>query len=357
MTESAQDLDYLEFAPNQDGIHQLDTARLRAYLAENLAGFDGSLEVRRLKGGASNPTYVLTERNDAGMRRYILRKKPPGTLLQSAHQIEREYHVMDALRTSDVPVPNVRLLCENIAIIGTPFYIMEFLEGRIFQDITLPDMTVAERSKIYDSFITVMAKLHSVDIDAAGLRNFGRPGNYFERQIARWIKQYRDAETETIADMEMLIAQLPGLVPTDAATAIAHGDFRLENLMFHPTEPRATALLDWELSTLGHPLADLAYACIGYRANIPFYGSLQGADLQALGIPCEEELVRSYCRLTGRDGIEGWNFFLAFSLFRLASIAQGVFHRGLGGFGTGHSASIVNATPLIAAYSVAALHG
>lgn len=310
--------------------HRLDEAALDRWLAANVEGSRGPLSVSQFKGGASNPTYLLS----AGGARYVLRKKPPGLLLASAHQVDREYRVMKALGEVGFPVPRMRALCEDDAVIGTSFYVMDFLEGRIFRDARLPGLEPAERSAIYDELNAVLARLHAIDPVAVGLGDYGRPGNYFERQIGRFIKQYRGAETETMPAMEALIEQLPGRIPAEGPVTIAHGDYRLENVMFHPTEPRIIAVLDWELSTLGHPLADLAYTCILWHSRSESWGTLDGIDLAAAGIPTEEQHVAAYCRRTGREGIEDFPFYLAFSLFRLASISQGVFKRNLDGIGT-----------------------
>ncbi len=310
--------------------HRLDEAALDRWLAANVEGFAGPLNISQFKGGASNPTYLLT----AGEARYVLRKKPPGLLLASAHQVDREHRVMKALGEVGFPVPRMRALCEDDAVIGTSFYVMDFLEGRIFRDARLPGLEPAERAAIYDELNAVLARLHAIDPAAVGLADYGRPGNYFERQIARFIKQYRGAETEVSPAMEALIAQLPGRVPAEGPVTIAHGDYRLENVMFHPTEPRIIAVLDWELSTLGHPLADLAYTCILWHSRSESWGTLDGIDLAAAGIPTEAQHVAAYCRRTGREGIEDFPFYLAFSLFRLASISQGVFKRNLDGIGT-----------------------
>ncbi|WP_309644027.1 phosphotransferase family protein [Phenylobacterium sp.] len=310
--------------------HRLDEAALDRWLAANVEGYQGPLSVSQFKGGASNPTYLLT----AGSGRYVLRKKPPGVLLASAHQVDREYRVMKALGEVGFPVPKMRALCEDESVAGTSFYVMDFLEGRIFRDARLPGLEPAERSAIYDELNAVLARLHAIDPQAVGLADYGRPGNYFERQIGRFIKQYRGAETETIPAMEALIERLPGRIPTDGPVTIAHGDYRLENVMFHPTEPRIIAVLDWELSTLGHPLADLAYTCILWHSRSESWGTLDGIDLAKAGIPTEAEHVATYCRRTGRDGIPDFAFYLAFSIFRLASISQGVFKRNLDGIGT-----------------------
>jgi aminoglycoside phosphotransferase (APT) family kinase protein len=313
--------------------HRFDEAALETWCRANIEDFGESLAVRQFHGGASNPTFLLTARRDGADVRYVMRKKPPGTLLASAHQVDREYRVMAALGPTGFPVPRMRALCEDPAVIGTSFYVMDFMEGRIFRDAQLPDQTPAERAAIYDDLNATMARLHGIDYRAIGLEDYGRPGNYFERQIGRWIKQYRGAQTEDIAPMEQLIETLPGRIPADDTTTIAHGDFRPENMMFHPTEPKIIAVLDWELSTIGHPLADLAFNCIIYHSHSVTFGSLLGVDFETSGIPTQEEYVAAYCRRTGRDGIADWNFYLAFSMFRLASIGQGVFKRNLDGIG------------------------
>ena len=310
--------------------HRFDPARLEAWLGAHVEGFTGPMSVEQFNRGASNPTFLLT----TPAARYVLRKKPPGTLLPSAHQIDREYRVMSALGRLGFPVPVMRVLCEDDSVIGTAFYVMDFLHGRIFRDARMPGLAPTERAALYDDLNATLARLHGVDWRAAGLEDFGRPGNYFERQIGRWTKQYRGAQTEQIADMETLIERLPGRIPDDQTVTIAHGDYRPENVMFHATEPRVIAVLDWELSTLGHPLADLAYNCILYHSHSEQWGSLVGEDFAASGIPTEEAYVAAYCRRTGRAGVEDFNFYLAFSLFRLAAIGQGVFKRNLDGIGT-----------------------
>lgn len=317
--------------------HRFDTAALDAWCQANIEDFGKGMEVRQFQGGASNPTFMLT--TDGGAKRYVLRKKPPGQLLASAHAVDREYKVMKALGSIDFPVPRMRALCEDESVIGTTFYVMDFLEGRIFRDARLPDQSPAERAALYDNLNETMARLHAVDYEAIGLGDYGKPGNYFERQIGRWIKQYRGAETHLIPSMENLIEALPGRVPADQSVSIAHGDYRPENMMFHPTEPRIIAVLDWELSTLGHPLADLAYNCIIYHSDSITFGSLLDVDFKTSGIPTEEEYVAAYCRRTGRE-IEDWNFYLAFSMFRLASIGQGVAKRNRDGIGTGEPVEI-----------------
>jgi aminoglycoside phosphotransferase (APT) family kinase protein len=260
-----------------------------------------------------------------------MRKKPPGKLLASAHQVDREYRVIKALAATDVPVARVYALCEDDAVIGSAFYVMDCVDGRIFRDPQLPGCSSEERAAIYDEMNDVLARLHRVDHEAVGLGDFGKPGNYFERQIGRWTKQYQAAQTDDVEAMNHLIAWLPAHVPLSDETCIVHGDFRLENSIFHPSEPRMLAVLDWELSTLGHPLADLAYNCLLYHMMSPTQGSLLGIDFAATGIPAEADYVADYCRRTGRPDVEHWDFYLAFALFRLASIAQGVYKRGLDG--------------------------
>ena len=314
--------------------HRFNAETLRRYLAgatPGADGFGGALQVRQFQGGASNPTFLLTTQGSDGERRYVLRKKPPGPLLASAHQVEREFRIMSALAASDVPVPAMRLLCEDPEVIGTPFYVMDFLAGRIFRDARLPGLSPPERAAIYDQLNDTLAKLHAVDFEAIGLGDFGRAGGYFERQIARWTRQYRGAQTEEIPAMEALIGGLPARIPVEASVSIAHGDYRLENTMFALEEPRLIAVLDWELSTIGHPLADLGYNAFLWRSHGEGWGTLDGVDFASSGIPDEAAYVEAYCRRTGRGSIEDWPFYLAFSIFRLASISQGVYRRVLDG--------------------------
>ena len=307
--------------------HRFDENRLAGYLADNLDGFKVPLNVRQYEGGQSNPTFLLITDN----ARYVLRKKPPGQLLPSAHMVEREYRIMKALARSEVPVPRMHLLCEDETIIGTPFFVMEHVEGRILEDMTLPDMSPAQRRAIYLDMIRVLAKLHSVDYGALDLENYGKPGNYFRRQIDRWSRQYEAAKTDEIPSMERLMQYLPANVPPEDTSCIVHGDYRMGNMLFHPTEPKVAALLDWELSTLGHPLGDLGYSCMFYHSGIAGNIRLDGPECCLAGIPTEQEFIEEYCRLTGREGIPQWNFYLAFSFFRLASILQGVYKRGITG--------------------------
>ena len=331
--------------------HRFDEGRLAAWMGANVEGFHGPLHVQQFQGGASNPTFLLTG-GDGHL--YVLRKKPPGQLLSSAHQVDREYRAMKAL-AGHIPTPVMRALCEDPEVIGTTFYVMDYLEGRIFRDATLPGLSPAERAAVYDDLNATLAKLHAVDFDAVGLGDYGRPGNYFERQVARWTRQYRDAESELIPAMEALIAELPGRIPADQSVSIAHGDYRLENVMFHPTEPRLIAVLDWELSTIGHPLADIAYNGFLWRSHSPGWGSLDGVDFATSGIPTEEEYVAAYCRRTGRAGIEDWPFYMAFGIFRLASIGQGVYRRVLAGNAATAGREALNGTPALAEQALAIL--
>jgi len=340
-----------EVAPAQ----RFDEAGLKAYLESRIDGFGRNLRVQQIKGGASNPTFKLTTEGPDGPLRYVLRKKPPGQLLASAHQVDREYRVMKALEGTGVPVPRMRHLCQDDSVIGTAFYVMDFLDGRIFRDATLPGLSRSERAEIYDQLNLTLAKLHKVDYVARGLADFGRPDGYFERQVARWIKQYRGAESEHIPAMEQLIAELPAMIPPDKSVSIAHGDYRLENTMFHPTEPRLIAVLDWELCTIGHPLADIAYNCFLWHSEAQSWGSLIGVDFASSGIPTEKEYVAAYCRRTGRDRIDNWNFYLAFGVFRLASISQGVYRRVLNGVAPSDRPA-VNGTPRLAEQALELLH-
>lgn len=309
--------------------HAFDAGRLAEYLRAHVEGFSGDLSIEQFKGGQSNPTFLLC----AGGRRYVMRRKPPGKLLPSAHAVDREYRVITALAKTDVPVARSHVLCEDESVIGTAFYVMDYVEGRILWDPTLPGMAPGERGAIFDEMNRVIAALHKVDPAAVGLADYGRPGSYFARQIDRWSKQYRASETEKIEAMDNLIAWLPGHIPSSDETRIVHGDYRLDNVIFHPAEPRILAVLDWELSTLGHPLADFAYHCMSWRLSPGQFRGLVGHDLASLGIPGEAEYVATYCRRTGRERIPAaeWEYCLAFNMFRLAAILQGIMARALQG--------------------------
>jgi aminoglycoside phosphotransferase (APT) family kinase protein len=308
-------------------IHAFDPAPLAAYLRAHVAPFSGSLLVEQYQGGQSNPTYRLT----AGEHRYVLRRKPPGKLLPSAHAVDREYRVMTALAGTGVPVARTCALCEDDSVIGTAFYVMEYVEGRVLWDATLPGMNAVRRAAHYDELIRVLAALHQVDFARAGLADFGRTGNYIERQVARWSKQYEAAAAERIAAMDRLIEWLPRHVPPGDETAIVHGDYRLDNVIFHPTEPRILAVLDWELATLGHPLTDFAYLAMAWRLAPGQFRGLKGCDFATLGIPTEEECVAAYCRRSGRARIAHWEYYLIFCMFRIAAILHGVLARALAG--------------------------
>ncbi len=307
--------------------HKFDEAALTAYLEQHVDGFAGPLEVRQFEGGQSNPTFQLITPS----RTYVMRKQPPGELLPSAHQVDREYRVMAALWDTDVPVPKMYCLCEDTEVIGTKFYVMEMVDGRLFTETRLPSLQPEERRAIYLDLARVMAKLHSVDPAAVGLESFGRPGNYYARQISRWTKQYVASKTEEIPAMDNLIEWLPENLPAEGEAVIVHGDYRLGNVLIHPTEPHIVAVLDWELSTLGDGLADLGYLCQEYHGESYEDEGLAGCDFEAEGIPTEDEFVAEYCKHAGLDGIENWHFYLIYNMFRSAGIIQGVYKRGLDG--------------------------
>lgn len=316
--------------------HRFDEPSLERYLAEHMEGFRGPLVISQFISGQSNPTFLL----EAGGERYVMRKKPTGTLLQSAHQVEREYRIIRALAGTPLPVPRTHLLCEDTSIIGTAFFVMDFVPGRIMTDPLLPEMTRDERAAIFDSMNDMMVRLHKVDYRAVGLEGFGRPNGYIARQVARWTKQYKDAESDPIPEMDRLIEWMQAHIPTEDETGIAHGDFRLGNLMLHPTEPRIVAVLDWELSTLGHPLADLAWNCLGYHypPGMDDGSSYADKDLKALGIPSEEDYLAAYCSRVGRPNVKDHMFFVAFAFFRSAAIAQGIAMRAKLGNASGPDA-------------------
>jgi aminoglycoside phosphotransferase (APT) family kinase protein len=307
--------------------HRFDEEALARYLQDHVDGFEGRMTVQQFEGGQSNPTFRL----EAGGRHYVMRKQPPGQLLPSAHQVDREYRVMKALEDTAVPVPHMYALCEDADVIGTRFYVMEWVDGRVLAETRLPGLEPAERRSIYLDLARVLAKLHNVDPGAVGLGDFGRPGNYYERQIGRWSKQYLASRTEEIDAMEKLLAWLPENIPEQPRSVVVHGDYRLGNTIIHPTEPRIVAVLDWELSTLGDGLADLGYLCQDYHGEAYQDMGLAGADLEALGIPTEDEMVAEYCRNAGIGHIDNWPFYLIYNMFRSAAIIQGVYKRGLEG--------------------------
>lgn len=303
----------------------LDDEILAIYLQKHLDGFCGPLTSKKFKGGQSNPTYLL----EAKSGNCVLRRKPPGKLLASAHAVDREFRVLNALHGSKVPVAKPYHLCKDDNIIGSMFYVMEYIDGDIFWDPSFPDFSPAQRTDYYDAILQTMAALHSVDIEAAGLADYGKPGNYFARQIARWSEQYRAAETDDIDAMNSLIEELPLRCPDDdGSVALVHGDFRIDNLMFAKGKAEIKAIVDWELSTLGHPLADLGYFCMALRLpRNPALPGLAGLNREELGIPSEKKILKRYAELTGREIPEDWPFVLAFCFFRLAAIAQGVAKR------------------------------
>ena len=333
--------------------HSMDIRALTAYLAQNLPGFAEPLQIEQFKGGQSNPTFKLSTPDQT----FVMRAKPGpvAKLLPSAHAIEREFRVMQALGGSAVPVPRMLLLCEDESVIGRAFYLMEFIEGRVLWNQSLPDFDPAGRAAIYDEMNRVIAALHCVDVQALGLAGFGKPGNYFERQIGRWSKQYLASMTEPIAAMDELMQWLPANIPVSARdetqTRVVHGDYRLDNLVFHPTEPRVIAVLDWELSTIGHPLADFSYHCMSWHIPASAFRGIGGLDLQSLGIPDEAAYIRRYCERTGRiqpgndiDAVlADWTFYIAYNLFRMAGILQGIAKRVVDGTASSSQAKLAAA--------------
>jgi aminoglycoside phosphotransferase (APT) family kinase protein len=310
--------------------HRFDESVLDRYLREHLPGYDGPLEVRQFQGGQSNPTFHL--RTGAG--EYVLRKKPPGKLLPRAHEVEREHRVMSALADTDVPVPRMRLMCRDESILGTEFFVMDHVRGRVFPDRVMLEGTPAIRAAVYDDLARVLAALHRVDWRAVGLESFGKPNGYMQRQVALWTRQWEAARVEDMPAMDKLAQWLPEHLPTDDEPAcIAHGDFRLGNVLLHPTEPRLVAVLDWELSTIGHPLADLAYTCLMYHlpADADDRSGLAGGGMAGTGIPDQRVFVENYCRYLGREVPRSLHVFIIFQMFRSASIVAGVWRRGLDG--------------------------
>jgi aminoglycoside phosphotransferase (APT) family kinase protein len=328
--------------------HRFNIGPLEDYLREHVDGFAGPLTVKQFRGGQSNPTYLL----EAASGRYVMRRKPPGKLLKSAHAVDREFRVISALHKTGFPVPRPYVLCEDESVVGTVFFIMDFVEGRIFWELDLPASDRDERQAIYDNVNQTIADLHNFDYESIGLADYGKPGNYFSRQISRWSKQYKASEIDPITNMDRLIAWLPGNIPEDDSTSIVHGDFRLDNMIVHPTEPRIIAVLDWELSTIGHPLGDFTYHLMSWQMPEIGIGSagLLGKDLAALGIPGEQEYVDRYCRRTGRhDGIRDRDFYSAFNFFRIAAILQGIAGRVRDGTASSaHAAKSAKVVPALA---------
>ena len=312
-----------------NSVHDFDNNVLSEYLKLNIPDFEGPISSKKFSGGQSNPTFLLSTKSG----QYVLRRKPPGQLLKSAHAVDREYKVLVALDNSNVPLAKPFCLCEDDNIIGSMFYVMSYEDGRIFWDPALPELTKENRKLFYNELIRTLAAIHSVDINKVGLGEYGKPGNYFKRQLSTWTKQYRASETDRLESVEMLINWLGDNMPeNDDQVSLIHGDYRFDNVIFDHQQTDAIAVLDWELSTLGHPMADLAYFCMCLRlpANSPVKG-LAGLDLIELGLPTEEEIIDQYCQLRGIAKIEHWSFYLAFSFFRLAAIAQGVYKRSLNG--------------------------
>ena len=328
--------------------HGFDERRLDDYLSANLASYAGPLHVEQFKGGQSNPTYLLKSAD----AKYVLRRKPPGRLLKSAHAVDREYRVISALHAAGFPVPEPLLHCQDETIVGTEFYVMEFVEGRIFWDLDLPACDASERSAIYDHVNETIARLHSFDVEKLGLGDFGKPGNYFARQISRWSKQYVASETEDIPAMNRLLKWLPDNIPGDDTASVVHGDFRLDNLVIHPTEPRVIGVLDWELSTIGHPIGDFTYHLMVWQMPDIGLGSggLLDKDLAKLGIPSEDDYVSRYCERTGRTGgIADRDFYAAYNFFRIAAILQGIAGRVRDGTAaSAHAASAAGAVAPLA---------
>jgi len=313
--------------------HRIDVARLETWLRANVEGFRGELSVEQFRGGQSNPTYRVL----AGGTRYVVRRKPPGQLLPSAHAVDREYRVLSALQDTGVPVPRTYALCTDESVIGTWFYVMECVEGRVLWEPHLPGLPPAERFAIYDSLCETLARLHSVDWRRLGLEDFGRPGNYFARQLSRWTKQYQASQTASVPEMDALMEWLPRTIPKSDETTLIHGDFKLDNTILHPTEPRVVAILDWEISTLGNPLGDFTYLCM------PFFegGAFAGIDLRAYGLPSLEAYAATYCRRTGRAAIESFDWYAAYQTYRAACIYQGILGRVRDGTAASDNASAI----------------
>jgi aminoglycoside phosphotransferase (APT) family kinase protein len=331
--------------------HRIDEAALARWLGEHVEGCrGGTARVQQFKGGQSNPTYwVGVEGGEGGDIELVVRKKPPGDLLPSAHAVEREYRIMRALGDTGVPVPKTLGVCDDPRVIGTTFFVMRFVAGRIFWDPSLPELASNdERKTVYREFIDALAKLHMVDFAKVGLGDYGKVGGYIGRQVDRWSKQYEASRTSEVPAMEALMAWLRTNTPASDETTLIHGDYRIDNIMYGKDEPRALAIIDWELSTLGHPISDLSYACMSYHFNLPGRGGLAGVDVAALGIPNEQEMIDAYCSRTGHK-VADWPYFMAFGIFRLAAIAQGVYKRSLQGNASSDNASGYGAAAMMLA--------
>jgi aminoglycoside phosphotransferase (APT) family kinase protein len=325
----------------------IDCARLEPWLAAHVAGFAGPVEVEKFPGGQSNPTYRLAAASGA----YVLRRKPFGAVLPSAHAVDREYRLIAALHPTGFPVARPYALCEDDGVIGSAFYVMEMVDGRTFWDGALPDVATAERRLVYEAMIDRLADLHAIDPEAVGLGDYGPPGNYFERQVRRWTKQYRAAQTDDLPQVEKLIDWLPATLPKQDRVSIIHGDYRIDNLIYAPDAPRIAAVLDWELSTLGDPLADFAYVATNWAMPSGEQGAaIGGLDLATLGIPTLDEMTAHYCARTGRDGIPDFDWYFAFNLFRLLGIVQGIKKRALdGNASSAKAAEMAKRVPMLAA--------
>lgn len=324
--------------------HKLDEAALGRWLEAHVEGCAGGVaEILQFKGGQSNPTYwVGVTGGEGGDLEVVVRKKPPGALLPSAHAVEREHRIMKALGDTDVPVPRALGLCEDASVIGTPFFVMKYVAGRIFWDPTIPELPTGEaRAAVYRDYVRALAALHRVDYAKLGLADYGKVGGYVGRQVERWSKQYEASRTSEIPAMEALMGFVRGQVPQSDETTLIHGDYRIDNIVYDDSAsaPKAIAIIDWELSTLGHPVSDLAYACMGYHLNLPGRGGLAGVDVASLGIPTEQEMVDAYCKEMSRGKLGDWAYFMAFGIFRLAAIAQGVYKRSLQGNASSDNAS------------------
>ncbi|NJM50697.1 MAG: phosphotransferase family protein [Sphingomonadales bacterium] len=331
-----------------EGADQLDEAKLTAWMADNVAGFAGPITVRKFAGGQSNPTYKISAQSGD----YVLRRKPYGNLLPSAHAVDREFRVISGLYPTGFPVAKPYGLCRDDDVIGSMFYVMGMVEGRTFWNGAMPDSNAGERHAIYMEMIDVLAALHNVDVEAAGLATFGKPGNYFGRQVERWTKQYRLSETEVMPQMENLIKWLPETLPEQMRTSVVHGDYRIDNAIFEAAQPKVRAVLDWELSTLGDPLADFTYVCMAWVTPNEGRSGVMDIDRAALGIPELDEVITRYCAATGRDGIPDMNWYFAYNFFRLAGIIQGIKKRVIEG--TASSAHAKNMSQRVAPLAEAA---